>query len=90
MATDVRNRDPLAITIAVVGLAVQVGAWFWWGGQMTERMRGLESRIVTVETKSNDQVRSDAQQDQQLAVSVSQYAEVIRRLDSIDKKLETR
>jgi len=84
------SRDPLAIGIAVVGLIAQCGLWFYWGGKLETRVENVEQRVDTIDNSQRETEKCDATQNSSIAVTTTQYTEVIRRLDSIDRKLETR
>jgi N-methylhydantoinase B/oxoprolinase/acetone carboxylase alpha subunit len=84
------KRDPLAIAIALVGLAVQVGLGLYWGGKLEARVAAAEQGVQRVETRQTETDKTVAAQSSSIAVTTAQYTEVIRRLDSIDRKLEPR
>jgi hypothetical protein len=84
------NRDPLAIGIAAVGLFVQLGIGLYWGGRIEARVQAVENRADELSAKQTETTKSDASQAAAIAVTTSQYTEVIKRLDRIETKLEVR
>lgn len=87
---DSRNRDPLAIAVAVLSILVQLGMWFYWGGKIETRVSALEENGRADKVYRDAALQKDATHDSQLAVVTTQYAEVIRRLGNIESKLEER
>lgn len=85
---DNRNRDPLAITIAVAGLLVQTGMWFYWSGRLEQRVTNVETTVSATASRSALHLEKDSQQDAQIAVTVAQYTEVLRRLNNIETSIE--
>lgn len=83
--TELHGRFQLPLTWVAVGSLV-IGGFIGWGA--------LQTRVGTLEQRA-DQQASDlrantsalALQDKEIAVIKEQYAEIIRRLDSIDAKL---
>lgn len=84
------NRDPLAIGIAAIGLCVQLGIGLYWGGRIEARVQAVEDRADDLSQKQTDITKSDASQAAAIAVTTSQYTEVIKRLDRIETKLDPR
>lgn len=88
MAEDRRNRDPLAIGIAAVGAAIQIGAWFYWSGKMETRLDAAERRIEANEQRGVGFAKDNSAQDVTIAVITTQLASIKSTVDRIDKRLE--
>lgn len=85
---DQRNRDPLAIGIAVVGAAIQIGAWFYWSGKMETRLDAAEKRIEASEQRETAVSLTNGKQDVSIAVITTQLSTIQSTVDRIDKRLE--
>jgi len=85
-----KNRDPLAIEVAVLSLGVQVGAWFYWGGKMEARLDLLEKRVEQAERRQAEATAANSEQDVSIAVITTQLAAIKSTVDSIDRKLGER
>lgn len=77
-------RENLAIAIAMVTLVVQLGAWFWWGGKMEQRMTNIEQRVDDQAARLEAERDKRGKSDTEVAVIVTQYTEIIKRLDRIE------
>lgn len=86
----VRRPDWLAVGVACLSIATQIGAWMWWGGRLSERVDSLEKYQARQMDQLTEFNRDNAKQDVSISVTSQQYTEVIRRLDRIDAKLERR
>jgi hypothetical protein len=85
---DMSKRDPLAIAIAVVGVFIQLGVAVYWGGKLESRVSAVERSIEKSEVRQQSIEKQDGAQDAQIAVNIAQYTEVLRRLGSIETKLD--
>ena len=88
--SDQRDRNPLAIVIAVVSLVVQGGAWFWWGGRVETRVEAGEKRMEAIEQREAAAALTNGAQDVSIAVITTQLSTIQSTVDRIDKRLEQR
>jgi hypothetical protein len=86
----VKRPDWLAVGVATLSIATQVGAWMWWGGRLSQRVDSLEDTQKEQARQLNEFNRDNAKQDTALGVTGQQYADIIRRLDRLDAKLDKR
>ena len=84
---DRRDRDPLAITVALASLAVQVMLWVWWGGRMAERQDAIDKRLSTVEIWRDANTNIDAHQDTAIAVLDQKLTSIQASIDAIAQKV---
>lgn len=85
-----RGTDWFAVGVAVLSMVTTLGAWAWYGGRQSERMDNFE-RVQEGHTKIiTDLSANNARQDIALGVTAQQYADIIRRLDALDRKLDRR
>jgi hypothetical protein len=85
---DSRNRDPLAIAVAIMSLGVQVGAWFYWGGKMETRLDAVEKRVEQGEQRATVNSNSNASQDVAIAVITTQLSTIQSTVERIDRALQ--
>lgn len=78
------NRDPLAITIAAVGLVAQVGMWIWWGGRIEQRVVALEGSQTRVDAAQE----KNAAQDVQIAVITTQYGQILTAIGDLKAEIK--
>ena len=88
MPGDARNRDPLAISIAVISLAVQLGLGLYWGGKIETRVETVEKRQEQGETRSDAVATSNAAQNVTIAVITTQLTTIQSTVERIDKTLQ--
>lgn len=86
----VKRPDWLAVIVAGISIATQIGAWMWWGGRLSQRVDAIESAQVRQMDQYAEFAHDNTRQDISISVTSQQYTEVIRRLDRIDAKLERR
>lgn len=86
----IKRPDWLAVAVATLSIITQVGAWMWWGGRLSQRVDTLEDNQKHQEERLNEFGRDNAKQDTALGVTGQQYADIIRRLDGIERKLDKR
>lgn len=86
----VKRPDWLAVGAAVLSIVTTLGAWAWWGGKFSQRMDTIEGTVKRVEERQSESERNDAKRDTAIAVTGQQYADIIRRLDGLDRKLDKR
>lgn len=82
------NRDPLAIGIAVLGAAIQIGAWFYWSGKMETRLDAIEKRADQTENREATTAVINGKQDVSIAVITTQLSQIQSTVNSIDQKLQ--
>lgn len=85
-----KQRDPLAIAVAVLSLGVQVGAWFYWGGKMEARMTTIEERVKDTEMRATTLTSENRSQDVTIAVITTQLSAIQSTVSRIDDKLSDR
>jgi hypothetical protein len=85
-----RPTNWLAMGLAVMSILTTLGAWIWWGGRLSQRMETVEVTQKTQGESIRDISNNNARQDIALGVTGQQYADIIRRLDAIDGKLDRR
>jgi hypothetical protein len=86
----IKRPDWLAVGVATLSIATQVGAWMWWGGRLSQRVDTIEHTQQRQGEQLNELSRDNAKQDTALGVTGQQYADIIRRLDGIERKLDKR
>lgn len=86
----IKRPDWLAVGVAALSIVTQVGAWMWWGGRLSQRVDTLEVNQQRQGDQLNEFSRDNAKQDTALGVTGQQYADIIRRLDGIERKLDKR
>ena len=86
----VKRPDWLAVGVAVLSIVTTLGAWVWWGGRLSQRVETIESSQQRYEERLDEYRRDNAKQDTALGVTGQQYADIIRRLDGIERKLDQR
>lgn len=85
-----RGTDWFAVGVAVLSMVTTLGSWAWYGGKQSARMDHLED-IQREQAKAiTDLANNNARQDIALGVTGQQYADIIRRLGDIDRKLDRR
>jgi hypothetical protein len=70
-----------ALTLAVIGAAITIG-------QISEQVKNNGQEIVRLQAQQNSLVQRDATHDVAIAENKVQYLDIVRRLESIDRKLE--
>jgi cell division protein FtsB len=86
----IKRPDWLAVGVSVVSIVTTLGAWAWWGGKLSQRVETLEAVQQRQEERLNEYSRDNTKQDIALGVTGQQYADIIRRLGEIDRKLDKR
>jgi hypothetical protein len=86
----IKRPDWLAVGVAVLSILTTLGAWVWWGGRFSERMNNVENIQREQAAELRAIANNNARQDIALGVTGQQYADIIRRLDGIDAKLDRR
>jgi hypothetical protein len=79
-----RERDPLAIGLAALGIMSQVGIWIWWGGRIEQRVATLEGsqpRLDSVQEKN-------AAQDVQIAIITTQYGQILTAIADLKAEIK--
>ena len=71
-----------------VSLIVQIMGFVWWGSQLSQRVTTLENQNTEVKFHLAKLIEDNAGQASDIAVSNSQYREIIARLNRIDAKLD--
>ena len=72
----------------LVSAAAALVAWGVTWGVYSQRLAATEALLYNAKSELNGQVTLNNSQEAKIAVLGSQYAEIIRRLDAIDRKLE--
>lgn len=72
----VNQRDWLAISVAIVSIATQIGAWVWWGGRMSQRMDTIEEWRRAEEIRAGTSSTIINSQAADLAVVRSQVQDI--------------
>lgn len=89
---DVEKRrvrpDWLAVAVAVLSMLTTLGSWAWWGGKLEQRVTTNEQNMVKQEQRISELARENAAQANSIATTSAQYADIIRRLDGIERKLD--
>lgn len=85
-----KNRDPLAIAVAVLSLGVQVGAWFYWGGKIEARLNTIEERVKDGELRDTALTSENRSQDVAIAVITTQLTTIQSTVSRIEDKLGER
>lgn len=80
----------LAILVAVTSLVVQIGAFFWYGGRLSQRVDTIEAVLVEGRQRDSALVDDNGRQNVTLGIIGQQYGEINRRLDGIERKLDQR
>ena len=84
----------LAVSVAVVSLGTQIGVLVVWGGRIHERVGTVEKTVDKYGNRITDVERENAKQDTAIAsdqrASKVAYEDIIRRLASIETKLDNR
>lgn len=81
----------LKISVGVSALTSLVAVILTWGitwGVYSQRLQNQEDNAAHAADVIEANTRLNAAQESKLAVMSSQYAEIIRRLEKIDRKLE--
>lgn len=86
----IKRPDWLAVGVAMLSIITTLGAWAWWGGKLSQRVDTIEASQARQEERLNEFTRDNAKQDIALGVTGQQYADIIRRLDRLDAKLDKR
>lgn len=86
----IKRPDWLAVGVAVLSIITTLGAWVWWGGRLSQRVDTIEAAQQRQEMQLNEFNRDNAKQDTALGITGQQYADIIRRLDGIERKLDKR
>jgi hypothetical protein len=86
----IKRPDWLAVGVAVLSIITTLGAWVWWGGRLSQRVDTLEMMQQRQEVQLSELNRDNARRDTAIAVTGQQYADIIRRLDGIERKLDKR
>jgi Tfp pilus assembly protein PilO len=77
-------HDRLALVIALLTLATQIGLALWWGGRFTQRFEYVETNQQAFEETLARMVQKDISHDVSFATINAQYGEIIKRLDRMD------
>lgn len=85
-----RGTDWFAIGVAVLSMVTTLGSWAWYGGKQSARMDNFEGTQGRHTQAITDLANNNARQDIALGVTAQQYADIIRRLDALDRKLDRR
>lgn len=80
----------LAVVVAVASLITQIGVVILWGGRIDARMGTAEKALDKHDILIREIGTSNAKQDTSIASNQVAYADIIRRLDSIERKLDDR
>jgi hypothetical protein len=87
----VRNvSNKVALVVAGLSILGNVATVFWWSGRIDQRVTSNEQDDEKQDSKIAQLGLDNARQDSFIAASNVQYAEIMRRLDSIEGKLDRR
>lgn len=78
----------LAVAVAVVSLAIQAGMAFRWGGQTDANMGTVEKTLEKHDSRLLAIEAANAQQNMAIASAQTADTDVIRRLASIEQKVD--
>lgn len=87
-APQMNNSNLLAIVVAITSLAVQIGAWFTWGGTIETRVDATEKRQEQLEQRVMAGATQNAAQDVTIAVMTTQLSSIQSTVERIDKRTE--
>lgn len=82
--------NKLAIIVAGVSILGNVATVFWWSGRIDQRLTSNENSDEKRDARIHQISVDNARQDSFIAASNVQYSEIMRRLDSIERKLDAR
>lgn len=80
----------LAVIVAGVSILGNVATVFWWSGRIDQRLSSNENNDEKRDARIHQITVDNARQDSFIAASNVQYAEIMRRLQSIEDKLDRR
>jgi hypothetical protein len=82
--------NKLAVIVAGVSILGNVATVFWWSGRIDQRLTSNENADEKRDARIHQITVDNARQDSFIAASNVQYAEIMRRLQSIENKLDQR
>lgn len=77
----------LPIVVGIGSLVIQLAALSWYGGQIAQRVNGLEERTKEQANDIGRITERNSTQGAQLAIIQQQYSEISSRLQRIEGKL---
>lgn len=80
--------EVIAVLISGITLLATLGGWIWFGGRLAQRVDTLEVSDTRIEAQVATIRDRNSGQDSDIAVTKSQYNQIITRLDRIDAKLD--
>ncbi len=86
MADTPSTKDPLAITIAIASLAVQLGLGLYWGGKIEQRLDDTEHRVDQIAISVHENSQKTSTHDTAIAVITQQLSDIKSTVDRIDRK----
>jgi hypothetical protein len=89
-----RRRRPhtnwLAISTALFAVVFQVGTLLYYGGRLTQRVDTLEALLMEQRQREASLSDDNSRQNVSLGAIGQQYVDISRRLESIERKLDSR
>jgi hypothetical protein len=90
-----RKRSPVGanrinVAMAVGTLLIQACGLAWYGGRLEQRVANHQSLIDKQDQELKELRRDIGTQGNSIAATNVAYADILRRLDSIDRKLDRR
>jgi hypothetical protein len=82
--------NKLAVIVAGLSILGNVATVFWWSGRIDQRLTANEIIDEKQDVRIHQLAVDNARQDSFIAASNVQYAEIMRRLGSIEDKLDRR
>lgn len=82
-------RVPLTASVVASLIVAAASSGVTWG-LYSSRLEAAERRADAAERTMSAAVAKNAEQDTKIAVITTQYAEILRRLDAIEKKIDQR
>lgn len=82
-------RVPLTASVVASLIVAAASSGVTWG-LYASRLEAAERRADAAERTMSAAVAKNAEQDTKIAVITTQYSEILRRLDAIEKKIDRR
>lgn len=87
MTTQHHVRVPLTASVLASLIVAAASSGVTWG-LYSSRLEAAERRADAAERSIEGSTAKNAEQDTKLAVITTQYGEILRRLDAIEKKID--
>lgn len=78
----------IALIISAVSALITVGGLIWFGGRLAQRVDSHDMEITSLQMEVDTNREVNSRQDSDIAVTKSQYGDIITRLGRIENKVD--